>query len=458
MSSDAGGITGGGAIRGGLLLLAAAMLLPLFCSAQSGGAERDSALAREYRRLVAASEEHDSLLTAENRAQVRRLTEKYDSDRKNEELALMEREKQRRELELAAREAALERQRQEKRERERDIRRLRQEREIRALELAGARSNLANREAELARQVEEREQQKEALAVQEAGLQRERTWRGIAGAGLLAVLLFLGSGYWSFRTRRTAAALREQAATDRARVLEAQVFAEAAAAERRQKEAQREFAARLIVAQEEERNRIAGALHDGISQDLIITKFRATMAMRNDDESETHMKEILDTVSDSIEEVRRMSRDLRPTQLERVGLTATLTSMLQGVEESTDLRIEAHVDAVDGLLTSDGEIGLYRIAQEAINNILKHAEATKAELQLQKDGDRLRLVVHDDGKGFDPAAGVQSASGGGLGLRGMRERAHMLGGTLRIESAPEEGTTLWLDFPLHEAAEKGDVA
>ena len=75
------------------------------------------------------------------------------------------------------------------------------------------------------------QQQKEALAVQEAGLQRERTWRGIAGAGLLAVLLFLGSGYWSFRTRRTAAALREQAATDRARVLEAQVFAEAAAAE-----------------------------------------------------------------------------------------------------------------------------------------------------------------------------------------------------------------------------------
>jgi signal transduction histidine kinase len=457
MSSDTGGITGGGAIWG-MLFIAAVMLLPLLCSAQTGDAERDSALAREYRRLVTASEEHDSLLSAENRAQVQRLTEEYDSDRKTEELALLEKEKQRNELELAARGALLEQRQQEKREKERDIRRLQQEQDIRTLELDSARSHLAIRDVQLARQKEEHVRGQDALAVQEAGLQRERTWRGIAGAGLLAVLLFLGSGYWSFRNRRTAAALREQAATDRARMLEARVFAEAAAAERRQKEAQQEFAARLIVAQEDERNRIAGALHDGISQDLIITKFRAAMAMKDGREAETHMKEILDTVSDSIEEVRRMSRDLRPTQLERVGLTATLGSMLRGVEESTELTVDAHIDTVDGLLSADGEIGLYRIAQEAVNNILKHADASKAELQLQKDGDSLRLVVHDDGKGFDTETTVQDGTGGGLGLRGIRERAHMLGGMLRIESAPGKGTTLWLEFPLQETAEEGGVS
>ena len=243
--------------------------------------EKHGSLDRTYRCLVEQSEVRDSLLSEENAEQVRRLAEKYEEKRKEEEVTLLERDQQLRALELKRRDDELARTRLLAARRMREIQSLAKERDIRHLELAGRQDALALRASTLALQKEENLRRGQELSLQEAALEREQLWRGIAGAGLLTLLLLLGSRYWDFRNRKRAITLREEAAVYRARVAEGQAQAEAAAAERRQKQAQQEFSSRLIVAQEEERNRIAGALHDGISQDLIIMKFRAAMALKD---------------------------------------------------------------------------------------------------------------------------------------------------------------------------------
>jgi signal transduction histidine kinase len=416
--------------------------------------EERGILDRVYHCLVEKSEVGDSLLSEENAEQVRRLAEKYEVQRKSGEVALLEREKQLRVLELKRRDDDLTRTRLHAARRLRELASLARERDIRQLELTGKEDALALRASSLALQREENVRRGEELSLQEAALEREQLWRGIAGAGLLALLFLLGSRYWNFRNRKRAIALREEAAIYKARAVEARALEEAAAAERRQKQAQQEFASRLIVAQEEERNRIAGALHDGISQDLIIMKFRAAMALKDEGQRKEHVREILGIVGESIEEVRRMSRDLRPSQLERVGLSATLLSMLQSVRESTSLVLQVHIDAVDGLLSSEQEIGLYRIVQEAVNNILKHAGARTVKVELLRSNGDLQLMIRDDGAGFNPEAGNGKGVGFGLGLQGMRERAHMLGGALIVESAPGHGTTLRTSFPLHPVGQE----
>lgn len=418
------------------------MLIALPCAAQTDSA-RDT-LAQEYQRLVQEFGRKDSLLSALNREQVRELTERYEAERKEQMITLLEQEKRQRELQLAQQNEELKRQNLQREEQERNLLLLAREKDIRKLELEKNEAELRRQQVLMLRQSEERLRQQDTLRMQELRIERESILRGITGAGIFAVLLFLGGGYWNFRNRRTAAHLREEAAASRANKIEAQAFADAAAAEQRQKAAQQEFTAGFIVMQEEERKRIAGALHDGVSQDLIIMKFRAAMAQEDDDNAQEHLEEIADAATESIEEVRRMSRDLRPAQIERVGLTSTLQAMLDKVRDSTALHVESEIAAVDGLFSPDEEIGLYRIVQEAINNILKHAGAQRVEVRLQKDDDLLRLLIRDDGAGFDP----KKRAGVGLGLHGMQERAYMLGGALRTESAPSAGTTLHGEFPL----------
>ncbi|MBN1448937.1 MAG: hypothetical protein JXA28_13490 [Bacteroidetes bacterium] len=419
------------------------LLLAAFpCAAQTDSAK--GALEQEFHRLVQEAKDKDSALTALNREQVHELTERYEEAREEQQIALFEREKRQRDLRLAQREDELMRRRMQREEQERDIRLLAREKEIRQLELESREAELRRQQELMFRQNEERIRRKDTLRMQTLRMERESMLRGITGAGLLAVLLFLGGGYWNFRSRREAARLREEAAANRVHLVEAKAFAEAAAAEQRERTAQQEFTARLIVAQEEERSRIAGALHDGVSQDLIIMKFRATMAQDEDGKAQEHLAEIVSAAADSIEEVRRMSRDLRPSQLERVGLTATLDAILRKVRESTALAVDAEIDMVDGLFSPEEEIGLYRIVQEAMNNILKHAGAQRVEVQLRREDNRLHLLIRDDGAGFDQTA----REGTGLGLRGMQERTYMLGGTLHIESAPGKGTTLRAEFLL----------
>jgi signal transduction histidine kinase/ligand-binding sensor domain-containing protein len=215
--------------------------------------------------------------------------------------------------------------------------------------------------------------------------------------------------------------------------------------------AQQEFSRRLINAHEGERQRIAAELHDGLSQSLAIIRQRATICLQAKDDprrQQEQMEEIAEAATAVIDEVREIIYDLRPVQLDRLGLTNSLREMLDKVGQAHGLTIEQELDELNGGLSKEAENSLYRIVQEAVNNIVRHARATRASVRLQREPGALRLVVADDGCGFIPDASRDWAMAGGLGLTGIHERARLLQGDLLVESAPQQGTTITLWLPL----------
>ena len=215
---------------------------------------------------------------------------------------------------------------------------------------------------------------------------------------------------------------------------------------RRQAQAQQDqFYRRLIESQEAERQRIARELHDSLGQNLLLIKNRAVMGLK-DNASPERMREQLREISEasagSVEEIRSIARALRPYQLDRLGLTKTLEDVATSVTTAGGLHIEAQVDDIDGLFAPDAEIGLYRIVQEGLNNVLKHAEAKSARLQVRRNGGSVEIELSDDGRGFD------ATQKDGFGLNGVRERVRLLGGVLNVKSAPAQGTRLLLSIPI----------
>jgi signal transduction histidine kinase len=196
----------------------------------------------------------------------------------------------------------------------------------------------------------------------------------------------------------------------------------------------------------EERQRLARDLHDSVTQSLYSVTLYAEATARllgaGDLEVATHyLGELRDTAQEALRETRLLIFELRPSVLEKEGLTVALEARLEAVEARGGLKTEMRVDG-DEPLPFALEEELYRIAQEALNNIIKHAKAHNVSVHLEQTRQseklvRVRLSVQDDGDGFDPAAGRDK---GGLGLRGMEERIQRFGGTLSIESAPGAGT------------------
>ncbi len=211
--------------------------------------------------------------------------------------------------------------------------------------------------------------------------------------------------------------------------------------------AQQAFARQLIESQEAERKRIAGELHDGLGQNLLVIKNRALFGLLQPDDAPraaAQLSDISTTASQALDEVRQIAANLHPYQLDRLGLTKALTTMLRKVGEAAQLDLALSLDNVDGALNAAGQINLYRIVQEGLNNIVKHAAAGEVSVQLQRAPQGLTLTLRDNGRGFVMA----EAKSGGLGLTGMAERARLLGGTLNIESAPGAGTLITLTIPL----------
>ncbi len=213
--------------------------------------------------------------------------------------------------------------------------------------------------------------------------------------------------------------------------------------------AQEAFSRQLISSQENERKRIAAELHDGLGQNLLIIKNRALIALNKKDETatRTQLEEISATVSYTIEEVRNIARNLRPHQLDRLGLTQAIKSIVNNVATSSAVSFVSEIDPIDGLFTPEAEINLYRIVQEGVNNIVKHSRATEALVAVRREEEAIQLVVQDNGRGFNSE--TADANGGGFGLTGIVERARMLGGRAAFHSAPGKGTTLSvrLDLP-----------
>lgn len=216
---------------------------------------------------------------------------------------------------------------------------------------------------------------------------------------------------------------------------------------------QQEYARGILETQEAERKRIAGELHDSLGQNLLVIKNRALLASRVAHDTPKvmhHLNEVEATITDAIAEVRNIAQNLHPYQLEAVGLSAAIRSMLGKVAGSSTTRIAGEIDEIDGLVAKKDEINLYRIVQEGLNNVIKHAAATEASVIIRRDGARLLVQVSDNGRGFVVSPQNHFA---GMGLRDIAERVHLQSGSLRIDSSPGNGTTLHISLPIvsHDA-------
>lgn len=226
----------------------------------------------------------------------------------------------------------------------------------------------------------------------------------------------------------------------------------------KQKEAQRgQLLERLISAQEDERKRIARELHDeagsALTALLVGLRLLEEQAAAADGLSE-RIRELKETAARTLEGLHRLSAELRPSALDRLGLVAALEQMV--AEHGRRWGAAAHFQALgfdDLKLPPRVASSLYRIVQEALTNVARHAQARTVGVLLERRRDAIVLIVEDDGCGFDPGA-WRAADGhaGHLGLLGIHERAALLGGRLTIESAPGQGTTLFVEIPCEAAS------
>jgi PAS domain S-box-containing protein len=223
----------------------------------------------------------------------------------------------------------------------------------------------------------------------------------------------------------------------------------------RERKAREQFTHLLIASQEAERQRIAGELHDSLGQNLSIIKNRARLASQQcpKPEAATHLEAIERLVGESIDETRNLAHNLRPAHIEQVGLTASLQEMIREVSQSTEVHFERRVENVDGVFKGDAATNIYRIVQEALNNVLKHSKARQAAITVERDVRSVRLRIADDGIGFDTR---QPTTRRGLGLTSMTERVRMLSGNFSIQSAPGHGTQLAIELPIIESDGDGE--
>jgi signal transduction histidine kinase/ligand-binding sensor domain-containing protein len=219
---------------------------------------------------------------------------------------------------------------------------------------------------------------------------------------------------------------------------------------KREHQRQLNFSRMLIERQEEERKRISREMHDSVGQELLILKHQLQLNLREQslsDELKKTLEEQSAAASNIITEVRTISHNLRPPELDRLGVTETIRALLQRVRNTQKLVVKGEIDEIDGFFRKEDEINMIRIIQEAMNNIMKHAEATSATITVSLAGDRLDVSIADNGKGMSkPANGSP-----GLGMNDIQERVELLEGTMNIESLPEHGTTLNFTFSRKNA-------
>jgi signal transduction histidine kinase len=213
--------------------------------------------------------------------------------------------------------------------------------------------------------------------------------------------------------------------------------------------AQERFSRQLIESQESERKRIANELHDSLGQSLIIIKNRTLMSLTtpdNHDRAIQQMGEISDAASHAIGELKEIAHNLRPYQMDYLGLTASLKAMIHQAANSTSIHFTALIDELDSVLSEEANIGIYRIVQESINNIIKHSKATEAHIEISKVSGVIRITIQDNGRGFitDLSASSESQMQG-FGLKGIAERAKILGAKLYIKSVNGRGTDITLE-------------
>jgi len=219
-------------------------------------------------------------------------------------------------------------------------------------------------------------------------------------------------------------------------------------------EALRHLSSKLLSAQEEERKRIAGDLHDTIGSCLAGIKFKVEMTLEQIGKTPNVVTESLNTiipvVQEGIEECRRMQQDLRPSMLDDLGLLPTLSWFCRRFQTIySGIRIEQEIAIQEDDIPQMLKIVVFRVTQEAMNNIAKHSKADLVRFSLRKLDDRMELVLQDNGRGFSlEKVNSQSVTVKGLGLTSMRERTEFSGGSFDIESVEGKGTIIRASWPF----------
>jgi two-component system sensor histidine kinase DegS len=217
---------------------------------------------------------------------------------------------------------------------------------------------------------------------------------------------------------------------------------------------QQQMGLQVIQAQEEERKRVAREIHDGPAQSMANVVLRTELVEKvlvNDGvgQAREELKELKELVRESLADVRRIIFNLRPMALDDLGLVPTLRKYIEELNRKYDLVIDFKTFGKECRPPSSMEVALFRLVQESLTNVIKHAKAPEAQIKLEFQRDRIFLVIKDDGIGFD----MKKKSREGFGILGMQERIKLLDGQMVLQSAPGQGTKLLLVIPIKQDQE-----
>lgn len=217
----------------------------------------------------------------------------------------------------------------------------------------------------------------------------------------------------------------------------------------------RDLSSRLLQAQEEERRRIAKELHDSVGGNLTAIKYALEDKLQrekktNEPPEGISLKQIVETVQETIEEIQRISSNLRPSILDNMGILAALQWTARKVQELHDgVQVHVDCDSLEGRIPEELKIVLLRVAQEALNNAVKHADPDSVQILLREQEGALILNIQDNGRGFQPGnPDPRNPSSSGMGLDSMKERVELSGGSLEVHSARNSGTRIVARWPL----------
>ena len=204
---------------------------------------------------------------------------------------------------------------------------------------------------------------------------------------------------------------------------------------KKKNELQVRYSQNLLLSQDIERKRISKDLHDSLGQSLLLVKNKIS---KEDEEA----KELL---NDAIDEMRSISRTLYPLQLKQLGITSAISSLIEQLDENyPDTYIFGDVDNIDGILSTEHELNLFRIIQECLSNVVKHAKAESAKLELQREQNKIVMTLQDNGIGFDFLSKFKNLKS--LGLKTIKERVNYIDGILRVESSPGNGSKFKIEI------------
>lgn len=218
--------------------------------------------------------------------------------------------------------------------------------------------------------------------------------------------------------------------------------------QRTQKE---KFTQQLMTSQENERTRIAKELHDAVGQDMLIVKNLSMLALQNKNEKarDNYLNDISEKSQNTINEIRQISMNLRPYLIDRLGLTKAIESMIEDIDNASNIVFRFHSSNIDGCFNSRDEIQIYRIIQESVNNIIKHSKATEAVITLILSNNSIAIKIKDDGVGMQGSAPEKSVEQTfGFGLSGIMERVRILNGKFNIKSSVNSGTNIYITIPI----------